>query len=91
MDPDIALSTLACSVYSLDWTTGLEYWTGLLTGLLDSTQNGVNNFSSLFSVGEKLIMVIQPTPLLNLLPLPVQATLQESVEVKGRVTVENKL
>ena len=55
--------------YSLDWTTGL-------------IQNGVMPFPALifFSVGEKLIMLIQPTSLLNLLPYPVEATLLESVE-----------
>ena len=42
------------SHYSLDWTTGLHYW----TGLPDSPKTVQNSFSS---VGEKLIM-------LNLLP-----------------------
>jgi len=40
-----------------------------------------------FNVGEKLIMPIQPTSLLYLLPHPVEATLLESVEIKGHVHV----
>ena len=43
-------SSINGSHYSLDWTTGL-------------TQNGVNAFPAIFSVGEKLIMFIQPTSL----------------------------
>jgi len=40
-----------------------------------------------FSVGEKLIVPIQPTSSLNLLPQPVEATLLVSVEVKGYVYI----
>jgi len=48
------------SVYSLDWTIGLDYWTHPKWCKM--------SFPAFFSVGEKLIMYIQPTSLLNLLP-----------------------
>ena len=44
----------------LDWITGLDYWTRLKWCKMP--------FQAFFSVGEKLIMFIQPTSLLNLLP-----------------------
>jgi len=48
------------SHYSLDWTTGLDYWTHLKWGKM--------LFPAVFSVGEKLIMFIQLTSWLNLFP-----------------------
>ena len=48
------------SHYSLDWTTGLDYWTQPKWYKMPSP--------AFFSVGEKLIMFIQLTPLLHLLP-----------------------
>ena len=80
------------SHYSLNWTTGLDYWTGLLdwtTGLdyLTCPKWCKMPFQAFFSVGEKLIMFIQPTSLLNLLPVPVEPTLLESVEVKGHMHI----
>ena len=41
----------------LDWTTGLDYWTHPKWCKM--------HFPAFFSVGEKLIMYIQPTSLLN--------------------------
>ena len=38
------------SVYSLDWTTGLDYWTGLLDWTTGLTQNGVKCPFQPFSV-----------------------------------------
>ena len=69
------------SHYSLDWTAGLHYW----TGLPDSPKTVQNYFPC--SVGENLIMFIQPASLLNLLPYPVESTLIESVEVKGHMDI----
>jgi len=48
------------SHYSLDWTTGLDYWTHPKCCKMP--------FQVFFSVGEKLTMLIQPTSLLNLFP-----------------------
>jgi len=44
----------------LDWITGLDYWTRPKWCKMP--------FQAFFSVGEKLIMFIQPASLLNLLP-----------------------
>jgi len=48
------------SHYSLDWTTGLDYWTHPKQYKMPSP--------AFFSVGVKLITFIQPTSLLHLLP-----------------------
>ena len=62
----------------LDWTIGLDYRTHPKWCKMP--------FPAFFSVGEKLIMFIQPT-LLNLLPWPVEAILLKLVEVKGHVHI----
>jgi len=46
------------SHYSLDWTTGLDYWTRPKRYKMPSP--------AFFSVGVKLIIFIQPTSLLHL-------------------------
>ena len=51
---------LDCWTGLLDWTIGLDYWTHPKWGKIP--------FPAFFSVGEKLIMFIQPTSWLNLLP-----------------------
>ena len=59
-----------CDHFSWYTFTGLDYWTGPLdwdywAGPLDWTTGLTQTF---FNAGEKLIMPIQPTSLLNLLP-----------------------
>jgi len=66
-------SRLDCGLnYGLAWTGVTIHWTGLLDWTTGPdyyyTQMMQNATFSLFSVGEKLIMFIQPTSLLNFLP-----------------------
>jgi len=71
---------LEWSTGPLDWTAGLDYWTVLLdwTTGLDYWTTGLDYWThpkwykmpspAFFSVGTKLIMLIQPTSSLHLLP-----------------------
>ena len=66
-------------LYSLDWTTGLDYWTHPKLHKMP--------FPAIFSAGQKLNMLIDSP---KLLAYPVEAssmTFLESVEVKGHVHI----